>query len=360
MSELPKLGKLPPDVFDEVIYPHLGIEDPNVIVKPQHGVDFGVVDLGDKVLIIKSDPVFVVPEYGWERSSWFAVHILASDVSVSGVAPKYLAIDLNLPQSMTKSEFKNLWIGIHKECKNLGISIVTGHTGKYAGADYPMIGGATMFTFTKKDNFVTTKMAQPGDKVIITKGPAIEAAGILSTMFPKFLEEKFGKEFAKEASKLFYLQSVVEDALTISKIGLRTGVTSMHDATEYGIWGALHDIAQASNVGIRIYKDKLFVRKDVEKVMRAFSELTGIEADLYAAISEGTLVATVKPKKAEEALKLLHSKNIEAEIVGEVTDEKLKVTLVSEDKDELIERPAQDPFWPMFFKTLEILGSPKK
>ena len=359
MNELPRLGKLPPDVFDEVIYPNLGLVGPEVLVKPKHGVDVGVVSLGDNVLIVKSDPVFVVPEYGWERSAWFAVHILASDVSTSGVAPKYLAIDLNLPQSMKKEEFVKLWKGIHNECEKLGVAIVTGHTGKYEGIDYPMIGGATMFTVAPKDGYVTTEMARPRDKIIMTKGPAVEAAGILSTMFQKYIEERHGKEFALKASELFYLQSVVEDALTLAKIGLRSGVTSMHDATEYGVWGALHDVAKASQVGIRVFKEKLFIKEEVKEVLDAFSELTGIEADPFAAISEGTLIATVKPRKANEAVSMLKEKGIDAEVIGEVTDKVEEVVLVEGGEERKIKRPEQDPFWPIFFKTIELLSNAK-
>ena len=359
MNELPRLGKLPPDVFDEVIYPNLGLVGPEVLVKPKHGVDVGVVSLEDNVLIVKSDPVFVVPEYGWERSAWFAVHILASDVSTSGVAPKYLAIDLNLPQSMKKEEFVKLWKGIHNECEKLGVAIVTGHTGKYEGIDYPMIGGATMFTVAPKDGYVTTEMARPGDKIIMTKGPAVEAAGILSTMFPKYIEERRGKEFALKASELFYLQSVVEDALTLAKIGLRSGVTSMHDATEYGVWGALHDVAKASQVGIRVFKEKLFIKEEVKEVLDAFSELTGIEADPFSAISEGTLIATVKPRKANEAVSMLKEKGIDAEVIGEVTDKVEEVVLVEGGEERKIKRPEQDPFWHVFFKTIELLSNAK-
>ncbi|MGB9630519.1 MAG: AIR synthase family protein [Candidatus Methanodesulfokora sp.] len=346
-----KLGKLSSDIFNEIIYPNLGKKDRSVVVPPKHGVDFGVVELGDLALIVKSDPVFVVPEYGWDRSSWFAVHILASDVSVSGVPPRYLSIDLNLPPKMSKEEFRLLWTGISRECERLGISIVAGHTGKYEGTDYPMVGGATMLAITTRDQYVTTEMARPGDLVIMTKGPAVEAAGILSTMFPEYLEKKFGKEFADRAKDIFYLQSVVEDALTLSSIGLRTGVTSMHDATEYGVWGALYDVARASNVGIVVRKKGLFIREDVKTIISAFSELTGIKADPFAAISEGTLIATVKPEKAPEALRKLREKGIEAGIIGEVVE---REGVFMED-GRAVEMPSEDPFWPMFFRTVEML-----
>jgi len=349
------IGKVSREVFEKVILPNLGKRDPSIIVGPRFGVDFSVIDLGDKVLIVEVDPVFVVPEYGWDRSAWFAVHILASDVAVSGVPPKYLFIDLNLPLKMSDEEFKILWTRIHRECEKLGIAIAAGHTGRYGGVDYPMIGGATMMGVTTRDKYVTPAMAQPGDLVIMTKGPAIETAGILATMFPDVLEKTYGRDFAERAKEIFWLQTVVYDALTLAKIGLRTGVTAMHDATEYGVWGALHDIADASGVGLRIYEDKLFIREDVEKVVKAFSKFTGIPVDPYAAISEGTLIATVRPEKAEFAVELLRSKGIDAAIIGKVTNEERVVLVKKNGEEEEIPVPEQDPFWLLFFKTLEIL-----
>lgn len=349
------IGKASREVFEKVILPKLGKSDPSIIVGPRFGVDFSVIDLGDKVLIVEVDPVFVVPEYGWERSAWFAVHILASDVAVSGVPSRYLFIDLNLPLKMSDEEFKALWTGIHHECEKLGIAIVAGHTGRYGGVDYPMIGGATMIGVTTRGNYVTPAMAQPGDLVLMTKGPAIETAGILSTMFPEVLEKTYGKAFAEKAKEIFWLQTVVYDALTLAEIGLRTGVTAMHDATEYGVWGALHDVAEASGVGMKIYEEKLFIHDDVKKVVDTFSKFTGIPVDPFAAISEGTLIATIRPDKADLPLKLLKSRGIDATVIGEVVEEEGVVLVKRNGEEEEIPVPEQDPFWLLFFKTLEIL-----
>ena len=52
MSELPKLGKINPEFFNKFIYPKLGNPDPSIIIKPQSGVDFGAIDLGDKVMVL--------------------------------------------------------------------------------------------------------------------------------------------------------------------------------------------------------------------------------------------------------------------------------------------------------------------
>ena len=145
MADLPEIGKISPDIFDELIYPRLGKKTNNVLVGPQHGVDVGVVDLGGgKVMATTTDPVFIVPEYGFDRAAWFAIHILVSDVVTSGLKPTYLTIDLNLPLSITKDQLNLMWKTINAECDKMGISIISGHTAKYEGCNYPMVGGATV------------------------------------------------------------------------------------------------------------------------------------------------------------------------------------------------------------------------
>ncbi|GIX07508.1 MAG: hypothetical protein KatS3mg115_1911 [Candidatus Poribacteria bacterium] len=69
---LPEIGKISPEAFEHYIRPRLGARRPDVLVPPQNGVDVGVVDLGNgKVMALSTDPVFIVPEYGWERAAWF-------------------------------------------------------------------------------------------------------------------------------------------------------------------------------------------------------------------------------------------------------------------------------------------------
>jgi len=144
MSELPEIGKISPEIFSELIFPRLGAKDPKILVGPQHGVDVGIVEIGDQAVSFTCDPVFIVPEYGWERAAWFALHIIASDSVTSGLRPKYLSIDLNLPIEMTKEQLTIVWEIIHRECNKLGIAIICGHTARYGNCHYPMVGGATI------------------------------------------------------------------------------------------------------------------------------------------------------------------------------------------------------------------------
>ncbi len=352
VNEMPEIGKISPGIFNELIFPRLGAKSDNVLVGPQHGVDVGIVEIGDKAVSFTCDPVFIVPEYGWDRAAWFAIHILASDAVTCGLKPNFLSIDLNLPMEMTKEQLKILWDTMHQECKRLGISVICGHTARYENCHYPMVGGATIVGVGEKDEYVTPTMARGGDKIIITKGPAIEATGIFATMFPQSIEKKFGHDFSQRAQHIFYKMSVVEDAMTAVSVGVReNGVTAMHDATECGVWGGLYELAQAAGLGARVEKERIIVEDCVVEICSYF----GI--DPYASISEGTLIIACREHKAQEVVEALSRKGIKSSIVGELTKPEKGMVLVEGGKEKRLDHPIVDPFWQAFYNALEKVKS---
>jgi hydrogenase expression/formation protein HypE len=347
MAEIPEIGKISPQIFNELIFPRLGAKNNNILVGPQHGVDVGIVEIGEKVVSLTTDPVFIVPEYGWERSAWFAINILASDSVTSGLKPSLLSIDLNLPMEMTKKQLEIMWDSMHRECQRLGIAVVTGHTARYENCHYPMVGGATVIGIGEKNEYVTPRMAKKGDKIIVTKGPAIEATGIFVAMLPKIIEKEFGRDFSQRAEKIFYKMSVVDDALTAVSVGVReNGVTALHDATECGVWGGLFEIAQAANLGVIINKEAIVMEDCVPEICRYF----GI--DPYASISEGTLIISCRERKASEVVHTLRKKGIRSSIVGELTSPETGMILVEGGREKKLEHPIVDPFWNAFYQAL--------
>jgi len=348
MNEMPEIGKISPEIFSELIFPRLGAKSDQIIVGPQHGVDVGIVDIGGKAVSFTTDPVFIVPEYGWEKAAWFAIHIIASDSVTSGLKPKYLSIDLNLPMAMTKKQLEITWDIIHHECEKMGIAVITGHTARYENCHYPMVGGATLVGVGEMDEYVTPRLCKAGDRIIITKGPAIEATGIFTAMFPKIIEKELGAALGKKTEGIFYKMSVVEDAMTAVGVGVRDkGVTAMHDATECGVWGGLYEIAQAAGLGARIEKERIVVEEGVPEVCNLF----GI--DPYASISEGTLIIACKEHAAEAIVRALTRKGIKASVVGELTKATKGMVLVENDKEQKLEHPIVDPFWRAFYGALE-------
>lgn len=343
MSEQ-RTGKATAELFERVILRRLGAKDPDVLVGPRHGVDVGVVRVADGVaMALTADPVFVVPAYGWERAAWFAVHILASDAATSGLPLRWMAVDLNLPPEITDDELTSLWDSFHRACEGIGVAIVTGHTARYDGCAWPMVGGAVCMASGPEDRFVTPQMAKIGDRVVVTKGAAIEATALFAATFPERLARGVGHDTVKAADALFEQMTVVPEATVAREFGLRDrGVTSMHDATEGGVLGGLAEVAQASGAGMRIDLERIPVRPEVAAVC----EHAGM--DPYTSISEGTLIATVVPQRAAAFLGALAGAGIDAADVGEVMDASAGRTVVAEDGERPLEHPGLDPFWGAF------------
>jgi hydrogenase expression/formation protein HypE len=339
-----RTGKATAELFEQVILRRLGAPDPDVLVGPRHGVDVGVVRVADGVaMALTADPVFVVPAYGWERAAWFAVHILASDASTSGLPLRWMSVDLNLPPDLGDDDLASLWEAFHRACEGIGIAVVTGHTARYDGCAWPMVGGATCMALGPEDRFVTPTMARPGDAVLVTKGAAIEATALFATTFPARLREELGDDVVAAGDALFDRMTVVPEAAIASRFGLRDeGVTSMHDATEGGVLGGLTEVAAASNVGMRVDLDAIPVRPEV----RAICDHVGM--DPYVSISEGTLIATVVPSRAEALVDVLWSEGIEAAVVGHVTEPARGSVLVTPDGERPLGHPGLDPFWAAF------------
>jgi hydrogenase maturation factor len=342
----PKIGKIDRAVFEDFLLARLGRADPSVLVPPGTGIDAGVVDLGDgRVLIVAEDPILAIPGQPWEMFGWYTVHIGASDVAVMGIPPRYMTYSLLMPPGTEDTTFRTIVEAIHGAALDLGIAIVGGHTGYYPGFAAPTIGGVTVFAIADRDGYVTPAGARPGDAVILTKGPAIEAAGLLSVLREKELLGRYPEPLVREAQALCRQMTVVRDALTAMAAG---GVTAMHDATEGGVIGGLAEVAEASGVGMAVDEARFVYPDGVRMVCEAF----GI--DPVAAIAEGSLVITADPAKSGRIIGDLAGAGIAGSVIGRVTaDEKVRVMRRRDGTEEPLRMPAQDPFWPVFFEGLK-------
>ena len=340
-----KVGKIDLDTFKDFVLQRLGNPDDSVVVPPMTGVDAGVIDIGnDRVMIIAEDPIFSVPKQPLEMFGWYTVHIGASDVAVMGVKPRYMTYSLLMPPETSDEDFRTIIDSIHENAKDLGIAIVGGHTGYYPGFASPTIGGITVFSICGKDEYITPAGALPGDDVLLTKGPAIEAVGILAVLREEELLAKYPADLVERSKALCGQMTVVKDALTAMEAG---GVTAMHDATEGGVRGGLFEVASASGVGMEIDESRFVYPEEVRIAVEAF-DFDGLDA-----IAEGTLLLTVRPDHTEGVLKALQDVGIAASVIGKCTDAEGTRTIRRLDGAmEDLYIPVQDPFWPLFFAAL--------
>jgi hydrogenase maturation factor len=338
------MGKVSRAFFETVIARHLGTRRKDVAVGPANGVDVGVVRLPDgRAMISTTDPIYIVPPYGWERAAWFAFHILASDLTTSGVAPQYVTLDWNLPMGIEDDQIETMLRVMDRECRKYGTAIVTGHTGRYEGCAYPMVGGATFLAIAPKDGWVTADMARPGNRLLVTKTAALEATAILSNTFPQIVERRIGAEVTSKARGLFESMSTVDDALAAATVGLRRGgVWAMHDATEGGVRNAVWEMAQASGLGVDVDLSKAFIDPAVAAVCKVF------DMDPLDAISEGTLLIAVEPQAAADIRARLKRKGIVVSDIGTFT----KKGAPCLDRGRPFRPADRDPFWIAFSRAV--------
>lgn len=97
---------------------------------------------------------------------------------------------------------------------------------------------------------------------LVRKGVAIEAVSILLADRAEQLKHLFGGslEHAKAVSDRFGdMLSVVSDARIALASAPEGAVSSMHDPTEGGLAGALHEVADAAGKGFEIDESKVFL-----------------------------------------------------------------------------------------------------
>ncbi|PSP37846.1 hydrogenase expression protein [Halobacteriales archaeon QH_7_65_31] len=328
---MPELGKVGGEFFDEIIAPNLGAEREDIQIGPQAGVDFGVLDVGDRALVLATDPLSFPPGLGFARAGRFALDICLADVAVSGIAPSHVAVGLTLPPEMTDEQFATAWRAIDERSRELGVSVATGHTARYAGVQFPWVGAATVLGVGDHGDVIRPDGARPGDALLVTTGPAAETTGLFASMFP----ERLGLDAETVAAGQARLDDVacVEDCLALAEFDTH----AMHDATECGVQGGLVEMAESAGVRFDI-DPEAFVYGDG---VRAVCDAIGV--DPLQVTSSGTLLVAIDPDDADRAVERLEAQGTPASVVGTVSEGEGVFA-----NGERLRHPGTDPSWAVY------------
>ena len=330
-------GKIPVDILKEVVFKNLGAERKEVTVGPTAGIDGAVLELGNKNLIVSMDPITGAVE----RIGWLAVNVNANDIATFGVEPAFLFSCILLPENAGRKMVEVICTQMDAAAKDLGIAIVGGHCETTPGLTNPIVVGCVMGV-TEKGRYVTAGGAKPGDKLILTKSAGIEGTAILASDREAELKKTVSVTVLQNAKNFYNQISVVKDALTACKTG---GVHAMHDPTEGGVAGGIHEMADASGLGVRVFEVKIAVQPETAKICSHF----GIDA--LQLIGSGALLISAEAKSAQEIIKSLGEQRIQASIIGDLlgnADERLLVR--KNRRVQALPRPSSDHLWTALMK----------
>jgi hydrogenase maturation factor len=308
-------------------------KDPRVIYPPAPGFDSGVHKLGDRYVVISTDPCIGVPK-NW--FGWLLVHYAASDVALFGAKPEFCTINLLGPPSTKPQTFRKIMQQTCRAADELQMAIVTGHTGTYNGLSTP-VGVCTAYGTIDRSKLITPSGAKPGDYIYCMKPIGLEVAVNFALTRKDTAKRVFGVQETQKLEELVPMQSCVREALLLAETGK---IHAMHDATEGGLTAALNEMAEASRVGFRIEFERIPICKEV-KTLRKHFQLS--EKQLLSISSTGTILASISPKAKEKVETTMRRSKIQANVLGIFTKDTHRI-LLRDRKEALFPEDADDPY----------------
>ncbi len=304
MSPFPT-GKLPSE-FLAALLARIPRHDPRVIVGPGIGQDAAVLDMGDRYLVAKTDPItFATDDIGW-----YAVNVNANDIACMGAHPRWFMVSALLPSGRADTAMaETIFNQMTDACGALGIELIGGHTEITHDLDRPIVVGA-MLGEVAKDRLVTSTGAHVGDVVLLTKAIPLEGTALIAREKENDLRARgLGDDFIARSKNVLREPgiSIVREALVAADARL---TTAMHDPTEGGLATGLRELAQSSRVGLKIDAGLI-------PVLHEGSELCALYGlDPLGVIASGALLLTASLENASELVKRLTEAGIRCTGIG--------------------------------------------
>ena len=300
-------GKLPNDLLrtflDQFIF-----NDPSIIINPGVGEDTAAVDVEpEEVLVLKSDPI----TFATDSIGQYVVLINANDIATSGAKPRWLLTTLLFPSGVTPSEISQVIDELKVFCRKWDITLCGGHTEITDAVTRPVVTGMMAGTVGRNQLIDKRNMA-PGDRVLLTKGVAVEGTAIIAREFGDRL-----KALGMKASEIDSAAEFLANISIIPEAQIAAGfeaTSAMHDVTEGGLATALEELSIAGRHQIKINVDTIPVYDQTQKI----SQLLSINP--MGLIGSGSLLICCRDKACEELMEAIGKAGIEVTCIGEVMD----------------------------------------
>lgn len=323
-----RTGKVPETVLKRSVLNQINSRRAEVLVGPSVGEDCSVLQLDQgEVLVISTDPITGTAN----DIGTLAVHITANDIASSGAEIIGIMITILLPNDTEESELKKIMKDIEKTCSELDIEIMGGHTEVTPSVNQPIIT-VTGVGKTKSSELIKTAGAKPGQSIVMTKWAGLEGTAIIAKDKKAELLERYSEEFVEDAINFIEYISVIPEA----KIAKEVGVSSMHDITEGGIYGALWEMGEASEIGVKVDLNKVPIRQETIEICEFF------DINPYKLISSGSMLMITD--NGEALVEQLNKEGIDATIIGETTKSKKKI-VISANGETYLEPPRSDELY---------------
>lgn len=330
-----KPGKIPPHLLHSLVFRHLPQVRADVLVRAGLGQDCAVIDFGDHVCVVSTDPITAASA----SSGWYAVHVACNDIAATGAEPVGVLLTLLGPESIKEEDIEGCVVEAARAARELGIEILGGHTEITPGIT-SLIISASAVGRAPKERYLTSTGARPGDDLVLTKAAGLEGTAILATDYYDQLRGLVPEDKLRAAQELRKYLSVVKEGL----IAARNGASAMHDITEGGVLGAVYEMAAGAGIGVVVWEDTVPLLPETKMICEAL----GIDG--LRLISSGAMC--IATKDGRRLIATLAQHGVNARVIGRFMGPGAPMLLypagATEERDTAprpIEPPESDELW---------------
>jgi hydrogenase expression/formation protein HypE len=248
------------------------------------------------------DPIF----FPGGNIGTLAVNGTINDLAVGGAIPLYLSCGLIIEEGFPLEQLRAIVSSMKHAADAASVKIVTGDTKvvEKNAADKVFINTTGVGVIPKSIE-ISSRRARPGDLVLINGDIGDHGAAILGARGDLAIESKIESD-CQALSGL--ISAMLKDCPNLH---------CMRDATRGGVASVLNEIAEASNVCIRVKEKSLPYKEE----LRGFCEILGLDP-LYMA-NEGKVVVIAAAEDAQRLLETMrqHELGRNSAIIGEVVEQ---------------------------------------
>jgi hydrogenase maturation factor len=256
-----------------------------VVIGPAVGEDAAVVRLNGNLLVAKSDPITLASR----DLGRYLVAVNANDIAVMGATPRWLLLTILLPPGhKAGSQFSTIMRQVQEACDEANIALVGGHSEVTDGLLRPIAVG-TMLGEIDGTRILDKRTIRPGDELFMTGSVAIEGTAALAGDFRSALRSRgVSANLLRRASNLLVEPgiSIVREATIAAEV---SSVRALHDPTEGGIKGAVHELGVRARCGVLMEADSIPILPETSVICKALA------LDPLRLLASGSLLIAAAP-----------------------------------------------------------------
>ena len=197
-------------------------------------------------------------------TAYLAAVRAANSLAAKAAKPRYASVAITIPKAMEERELRKMQERAGQYFLEGGVEILGGHTAVSRNVEAPvatvqMYGELSEAAGLDASSFL-------GMDVVMTKYCGLGGTALLAGHYREELEERYQKRFIKRAAQL--LSEIQKNGEC--QIALESGAVYAHAAAEGGVFGALWELAEYAQCGLKIDLRRIPILQETVEICEVF------------------------------------------------------------------------------------------